>query len=129
MKRPDAINHYVTLAEGDLSLARHLAAHPEFDERFLGFHLQQAAEKGIKARMLARDISPPRTHSLPALLSTLERIDEAAAAFWDLVDLTPYAVQFRYEVPEPSGPMHHRLLSSLVEELIAKARQAASDSA
>lgn len=61
------------------------------------FHAQQCAEKALKALLLLRQISYPRTHSIEVLLDILklkgehvpENVDETFI-------LTEYAVQTRY---------------------------------
>jgi len=73
-------------------------------ERVVGFHAQQAAEKAFKAWLALLDVSYPMTHNLSALFALLEdRVGSDAEPFRDLVTLTPFAVQFRYEVFDGAG--------------------------
>jgi len=69
-----------------------------FAEEIFGFHAQQAAEKSVKAWLSLLGRSYPRTHDLGALLELLavprERVPGEA---WELVELTDFAVQLRYE--------------------------------
>ena len=44
-----------------------LANDPECSDEVLGFHVQQAAEKMLKAALALRRIRHPRTHDLPPL--------------------------------------------------------------
>ena len=62
----------------------------------LCFHAQQAAEKAMKAILIAKSVPPPKTHNIRTLLDLLpqevivpEEIEEAAS-------LTDYAVTSRY---------------------------------
>ena len=61
------------------------------------FHAQQCAEKALKALLIYRKISFPRTHAIEVLLGLLKEIREPIP---DNVDeaffLTEYAVQARY---------------------------------
>ncbi len=64
-----------------------------------GFHAQQATEKLIKALLASNGVAFTRTHRLGELvdLATDNRIDLPERIEF-LVDLTPYAVEFRYDV-------------------------------
>jgi HEPN domain-containing protein len=70
------------------------------------FHCQQAAEKLLKAFLVANGHLAPRTHDLLLLLEETLQIDPAAETLRDgLVLLMPYAVEIRYpdEWCEPSA--------------------------
>lgn len=76
------------------------------------FHAQQAAEKSLKAVLVARGIDFPRTHSLERLLDLLG----AEASNFErstLVELTPWAVAGRYpeDIPDPSKELAHQLIA------------------
>ena len=72
------------------------------DEAFC-FHVQQAAEKLLKAWIaLLGDVYPP-THDIEGLLDLLAARGAAAESFGDLVDFTPYAVEFRYAGVDPDA--------------------------
>lgn len=101
---PDDPREWLRLARGDLALAR--AEVPDVPPELLCFHAQQAAEKAIKAVLLAEGIPFPRIHNLHRLLDLLEEqalpvpaeVREAGA-------LTLYAVLTRYPFPEePVSP-------------------------
>lgn len=62
----------------------------------LCFHAQQAAEKSVKAVLIACGIEPPKVHSLTRLVDLLpagKRTDKCLLA---ASDLTTYATTFRY---------------------------------
>ena len=70
----------------------------------LCFEAQQAAEKAIKAVMIARGIDFPYVHDLALLLSTLEDAGENVPnAVRRSARLTVYAVDTRY--PGVGGPV------------------------
>ena len=70
-----------------------------FSDEIFGFHCQQAIEKSLKTWLSLRGIHYPHTHDLMALLQILEDNGESIATLSDLVDLNPFAVQYRYETP------------------------------
>ena len=59
---------WLLLADEDLAVAR--LAHEQGIYRQTCFHAQQAAEKALKALLLARTGAYPRTHSLEDLLAS-----------------------------------------------------------
>lgn len=62
------------------------------------FHAQQAAEKSLKALLALRDIEYPWRHDIAELLALAEQhFPEVASLEDDLVALSPYAVQIRYD--------------------------------
>ena len=70
----------------------------------LCFDAQQAAEKAIKAVMIARGIEFPYVHDLGNLLSLLEEIEEPIPeAIRTAVSLTTYATATRY--PNTGAPV------------------------
>ncbi len=82
-------------AQSDLSLAQ--MPRPEGVLREdLCFHAQQAAEKALKAVLVANSIPIPRTHSLTMLLGLMPGDLELPQAVDDAVILTDYAVASRY---------------------------------
>ena len=64
-----------------------------------GFHGQQAAEKLLKAILSDAGIEYPRTHQLTELLDlAADRGLQLPSEFEELRHLTPFAVEFRYDV-------------------------------
>jgi HEPN domain-containing protein len=61
-------------------------------------------EKSLKAWLVLRGIDYPRTHDLNVLLGLLEDHGQDIEAFWGLLELNPFAVQFRYELPGEDFP-------------------------
>ncbi len=97
MSAPREAQVMLRRAENDLQAARNMLDCEKFTDDIFGFHAQQAVEKLIKAWLWILDLQPPYTHSLQELF-TLIRIADIAVpeSFLKLVDLTDYAVAFRY---------------------------------
>ena len=87
------------MAERDYRAALILAGADEPEKDAAGFHLQQSVEKALKACLDAKGIDFPRTHDLSVLLGLLEDRDQEVKPYWPLLELNPFAVQFRYELP------------------------------
>ncbi len=95
------------------------------DESF-GFHVQQAAEKALKAWLALLGELYPLTHSLETLLDHLARCGPDAGPWREMERYTPYAVQFRYTGADPETDaidreaatgLARRLLSHVTREL------------
>ena len=88
------------------------------DEAF-GFHAQQAAEKALKAWIaLLGEVYPP-IHDIEGLLDFLAARGAAVESFGDLVDFTPYAVEFRYTGVDPDAePVNREGALALVQALL-----------
>jgi hypothetical protein len=72
---------------------------PNAPTEVYGFHAQQAAEKLLKAVLSHAGVEYPRTHQLSELLDLAT--DNSIALppdFEELRYLSPYAVEFRYDV-------------------------------
>lgn len=68
----------------------------EVPQESFGFHVQQAAEKSLKAWLALLGETYPLTHNLQALLDRLDGRVAGIDEFADLAGYTPYAVEFRY---------------------------------
>ena len=90
----------------------------------VGFHLQQAAEKALKAWLAALGETYPLTHNLAALLNLLADRGIVATAYEGLTDLTPYAVEFRYEgAGDDAGSLDMDALRASVDALAAEVQR------
>lgn len=104
-------------ADHDLALVRRVADDADIADAIVGFHAQQAAEKSIKAVLAARDIEYGKTHQLHYLVRLLTQHDiEAPASVTDVVELSPWAVEFRYETDDEPPVDRHAALA-LIEEI------------
>jgi HEPN domain-containing protein len=90
-------------ASDDLAMARQLAVAANTPEWGIGFHVQQAVEKALKAVPCMHGIEYPRTHSISLLLDLLAEHSLHVPVSWQsLVVLTPYGVLFRYDETGPT---------------------------
>lgn len=85
------------------------------------FHCQQAAEKLLKAYMVARGTQPPTTHDVMWLLEEILAVcPDADVLRDDLALLMPYAVEIRYPddrfVPTPDEARQARQAAGHVLE-------------
>lgn len=85
-------------AREDLSAAQVLVATEDQADHVIGFHLQQAIEKALKAILAEQAIEIPRTHDLGYLIELLGNLEieippAVASSDW----LTPWGVLFRYD--------------------------------
>ncbi|MBF0332559.1 MAG: HEPN domain-containing protein [Alphaproteobacteria bacterium] len=98
-----AIESFITLAREDLAVAKLLmAAHP----RHSAFHIEQAAEKLVKAVLTAEDIRFPTSHhQLGALAALLPADHPWRAELMAFDEFSSYATASRY--PTPGGWMPH----------------------
>jgi len=72
-----------------------------FSDEVFGFHAQQAAEKCLKAWIASLGVRYRRTHDLMALIVDLSTAGEDTTDLDALVDLNPFAVEYRYEAFDP----------------------------
>jgi len=101
--RRELVARWLVRAEEDLNVARHLLAEQLPYYSAIGFHAQQAAEKYLKAFLVAHQIEFPKTYDLGRLLDIVSGVDAALAeALSGAVQLTDYGVDVRYpgDLPE-----------------------------
>lgn len=96
--RAEAVRILLAKAAQDELAARRLAADARIGDEVVGFHVQQAAEKRLKALLAFHGIPYRRTHDLVELMDLLIAQGHAVpAAIEPLQELTPFAVEYRYE--------------------------------
>lgn len=84
-------------ARRDLQAIDNMRDAGRFPDEIFGLHAQQAVEKSLKAWLAWRDQEIPRTHNLRLLLVLLTQAGETVTEEWNFIDLTAFALQFRYE--------------------------------
>jgi HEPN domain-containing protein len=109
MSPHDMPDQLLSLAERDYQAALILAHAEKAQKDAAGFHLQQSVEKSLKAWLALKGVDYPKTHDLNLLLSLLEDQDENIESFWSLLELNPFAVQFRYELAGEDFPNFEHL--------------------
>jgi len=102
---PEVPEAWLDRADDDLLIAGLLLesvanAIPEHENAFATgalFHAQQAAEKAMKALLIAEGELPARTHDLGALADRCAAlVPELESALANVDQLSPYAVRIRY---------------------------------
>lgn len=104
MSKPDVagVKEWVRKADGDLKSAEALIATPGVPAWSPAFHLQQCAEKYLKALLVALGIAFPKTHD-GELIQLLPGDQRPSLAPGLVADLTEYAAAGRYpRRPEPT---------------------------
>jgi HEPN domain-containing protein len=67
-------------------------------DEIIGFHLQQAAEKLLKAILANKDVDYRRTHNLIDLMVSIEDEGiEIPSSLKAIKEFIPFAVEYRYE--------------------------------
>ncbi len=118
----------LTSAERDISALRGMADAAVFTDEIFGFHAQQAAEKLLKAWLALLGETYPTTHDLDRLLAMLRACDVEATRFNELVEYTPFAVQFRYAPGDLSArPLDRDTAIERVEALLKEVRRKSDD--
>ena len=109
-------------AERDILTLRSMTAGAPVES--FGFHVQQAAEKALKAWLALRGEKYPLTHSIETLLDHLDDRGAATGPFRNLIDYTPYAVEFRYAgVDAGAEPIDREGALALVQALLERVRR------
>ena len=109
----------VEAAERDIGALRVMRRSEGIPDEVFGFHVQQAAEKLLKAWIALQGERYPLTHSIEALLALLAERGAAAERFQGLALYTPYAVEFRYAgVGTDAQPIERDGAMTLVEALL-----------
>ncbi len=119
MSPTDTPHELLELAKKDYKAAMILARAEDPQTDAAGFHLQQAVEKSLKAWLALKGAAYPRTHDLSLLLGLLEDHGQSIeSSLWSLLELNPFAVQFRYELPGEDFPDFEQF-ARLSEQLMA----------
>jgi len=76
-EQPQLPHRLLRKAQSDLTAARALADDPDQGDDVIGFHVQQAVEKSVKAVLASLDVDYPRTHDIDYLVRQLAKRDIA----------------------------------------------------
>lgn len=113
---PEAAARWLAYAESDLAVARG-GDWPGVLSETLCFHAQQAAEKAIKAVLIASRIEPSRTHDLAVLMGAVPEGMAIGIDRESVAALTVYSVASRY--PGDDEPValeeHAQALATAIE--------------
>jgi HEPN domain-containing protein len=130
MKDVEHARLMVQLARNELTVLKALQSAPDEATSAFGFHAQQAVEKALKAWLSLAGVAYPRTHALSVLFDLL--LDggvNAAIGFRDLEDLSPFAVQYRYEALADSETVDRPAMIEKVAVLIVHVEHLVADAA
>ncbi|MGH8568634.1 MAG: HEPN domain-containing protein, partial [Gammaproteobacteria bacterium] len=92
---PGSPGDWLRHARSDLAIARAFPLRGALIEA-LCFHAQQAAEKAIKAVLIAKGIAPPHTHNIGSLIDRLPSEVVVPFDLHEVSGLTDFAVTARY---------------------------------
>lgn len=96
----EAKEEYLAIFElgcADLKLVEKNLQDKEIREQLLLFHLQQAVEKFFKALLSFHNTKFPKIHDIGELIELCEeKVIILPEYIEEFIDLTPYAVEFRY---------------------------------
>jgi HEPN domain-containing protein len=87
---------WLRFATEDLGAARTIYADAHLPHRIVCFHCQQAVEKSLKALLIDRKISFPKTHDLNLLRRLLPDDSLVKQTFADFSGLTVFGTETRY---------------------------------
>ena len=110
-------------AESDLAVARGVDR-PGVLAETLCFHAQQAAEKAVKAVLVAAGIEPPRTHDLAVLLAGVPEGTTIGIDRVSVSALTVFSVASRYPGDdEPVGAEEYTEALATAIEVVSWAQR------
>jgi HEPN domain-containing protein/predicted nucleotidyltransferase len=92
----ETVLRWLEMARRDLRGGRILLAADPTEPALACFHAQQAAEKSLKAALVAEGIDPPRSHDLTKLRDLLPETWETPGTTADLSRISPWAEKSRY---------------------------------
>ena len=117
MKNLELARTLLDSAGRDIFVVQNAIDTPGYPEEAFGFHVQQAAEKNLKAWLVLFDEPFPLSHDLALLSDRVKAVDAEATRFDKLIDYSPYAVQFRYKASTDGEPLERNAALRLLEEL------------
>ncbi|WP_008318097.1 HEPN domain-containing protein [Leptolyngbya sp. PCC 6406] len=97
MRNLEAARILLEAALRDLRALYGMLDRDTFADEIFGFHVQQTAEKALKAWLSYFAVDFPYTHDLSLLLQELEDLECDVSEFWELVEFNLFAVQLRYD--------------------------------
>ncbi len=115
----DVAEGYLRKAVADAALVHAVADDTAISDEIVGFHVQQAVEKALKAALVARQVRARWTHNLEELMAAVEESAvDVPAGFAEAAMLTPFAVQYRYPDIEPPEALDREASIALMDEVL-----------
>lgn len=93
---PGSPQEWLQYAYSDLDLARAKDISERVLLEELCFHAQQVVEKSLKALLIAKKVSFPKTHNIRTLIDLLSNHYSVPSELDEAAVLTDYAVESRY---------------------------------
>jgi HEPN domain-containing protein len=91
-------------------------------DEIIGFHAQQIIEKTIKSVLALKSIRYRKSHDLAELIDLLKDNGIQIPSFLEnAVNLTPFAVEFRYDFLPPENENSERINRAEINELAQNA--------
>src|SRR6266571_5577562 len=118
MANPKRVRALLELAEEDLGASRALVP---TSTRIARYHVQQSAEKAVKALLEHRGLNPGREHRFEALAEMLPQDDPWRSRIQSLDPLSPAATTHRYPttegriLPPPARELIEREIAAVVQ--------------
>ena len=108
---------WIEAARRDIEVLHLMVEHEGGSDEVFGFHVQQATEKLLKARMALDGKQYPLTHDLESLAESIDP-SEVDIDIRGLLQFTPFAVIHRYEaLAGRSLPLDRDRATALLEGL------------
>ncbi len=129
MVNPRRVRALLEMADEDLAGASALLA---ISTRLARYHVQQSAEKVVKALLEQRGLNPGREHRFESLAEMLPQGDQWRGRIQSLDSLSPAATSLRYPtaegriMPPPTRELVEREIGT-VAEFIHDVRRAVSE--
>jgi len=119
MKNRKLSEKFLFKADQDMTVLGKWRQDPDIADEILGFHAQQMAEKMLKAVLAYQGIEFPFTHRLTDLIDLgKEHGIVLPERLEDIRFLTPFAVEFRYDIyEEDEEPVDFEEIFALLTEL------------
>jgi len=120
MRNPEQVELLLRKSAQDEYILDKFLSDDDAPVEIYGFHAQQATEKLLKAILAAIGTIYPQTHRLAELMDLIRsQGQDFPEAFEELRYLTPFAVEFRYDVfpEEPEAPLDKSKVYHMIKEL------------
>lgn len=116
----DHARQLLKIAERDLRAASAMVDSNIFTDEIFGFQAQQAVEKCLKAWLTSEGVEYPKIHDLDELFQSVSDTGTQIPGTWrTLAELTPFAVQLRYDTMDILGEdLNRQDICGRIKELI-----------
>ncbi|MCX7004787.1 MAG: HEPN domain-containing protein [bacterium] len=119
MSNRDHAHLLLQLAQADVRAVRGMADKTLFSDAIVGFHAQQAVEKALKAILSMHAIIYPKTHDLDELGAMVrQHVPTALTIVDEILALTEYAVQYRYDFFPEVEPLDRQHIADVVSAFV-----------